>query len=337
VTHRHPRDRRSALVACAASALSLSVFAGIGLPGLPGTPAAALDLPPVTKLSPGAPMSGRSISKDLPILAVKIDNVRGAFPQAGLNSADVIYVEEVEGGLTRLMAVFSSRLPRRIGPVRSARTDNIQLLAQFGTPELAYSGANRLVLREVHHSTLRSAEAEALPQLYRRDSRYANPHNLFLTNVRGLLRARKGISTAKDIGLRFDRHHPGGRVSHSVTVRYRNATLGFAFDRGSGRWRISQDGQPKITDGVRAEAASVVIQSVRQLKDVNGAKTPFNETIGFGPVKILRDGKVFQGTWLRPTIGDGTLYLDSDNNVIPVVPGVTWVVLLPRDARATYR
>jgi len=54
------------------------------------------------------------------ILVVKIDDTRAAHPQIGLEYADVVYVEQVEGGLTRLAAVYSSQLPPLIGPVRSA-------------------------------------------------------------------------------------------------------------------------------------------------------------------------------------------------------------------------
>jgi hypothetical protein len=69
-----------------------------------------------------------------PVLAVKIDNVAAARPQLGLDAADIVYVEPVEAGLTRLAAVYSSRLPDAVGPVRSARESDLELLRQFGTP-----------------------------------------------------------------------------------------------------------------------------------------------------------------------------------------------------------
>src|SRR5436309_2495511 len=73
--------------------------------------------------------------------AVKIDNIAAARPPTGLTSADLVYVLPVEGGLSRIMAVVSSRVPAVIGPVRSAREDDLELLAQFGRPAFAYSGA----------------------------------------------------------------------------------------------------------------------------------------------------------------------------------------------------
>ena len=65
---------------------------------------------------------------DGPVLAVKIDDTSYAHPQVGLRSADVIYIEQVEGGLTRLAALFSSNIPEKIGPIRSARISDLELL-----------------------------------------------------------------------------------------------------------------------------------------------------------------------------------------------------------------
>lgn len=74
---------------------------------------------------------------------VKIDDTPPAHPQAGLEDADVVYIEQVEGGLTRLAAVFSSNIPTVIGPVRSARISDIEILKQFGRVAFAYSGAQK--------------------------------------------------------------------------------------------------------------------------------------------------------------------------------------------------
>lgn len=94
------------------------------------------DRPAGPAVSPFTGLPGRSG----PVLAVKIDNVRAARPHTGLGAADIVYVEQVEAGLTRFLAVYSSRQPPRVGPVRSARESDVELLRQFGRPALAYSG-----------------------------------------------------------------------------------------------------------------------------------------------------------------------------------------------------
>ena len=79
---------------------------------------------------------------DGPVLAVKIDNTAPARPRVGLGSADVVYVEPVEGGLTRLNAVFSTRVPAEVGPVRSGRVSDAGILAGYGRVAFAYSGSS---------------------------------------------------------------------------------------------------------------------------------------------------------------------------------------------------
>ena len=90
-------------------------------------------------------LSGRE-GVDGQVLAVKIDDTNSAHPQIGLENADVVYIEQVEGGLTRLAAIFSSTIPVRIGPVRSARISDIDILSQYGRVAFAYSGAQRKLL-----------------------------------------------------------------------------------------------------------------------------------------------------------------------------------------------
>ena len=104
-------------------------------------------------------ISGR-IGSDGPILVVKIDDTFAAHPQAGLEDADVVYIEQVEGGLTRLAAVFSSKIPDVIGPVRSARISDIELLEQFGRVAFAYSGAQSKLLPVIAEANLENLGAQ---------------------------------------------------------------------------------------------------------------------------------------------------------------------------------
>ena len=96
----------------------------------------------------------QGIDLERPALAVKIDNVTRAHPQSGVNVADVVYEEIVEGGVTRLVALFQSSSADMVGPVRSARTSDPPLLAGFDHPLFAYSGANRGTRTELAESTI---------------------------------------------------------------------------------------------------------------------------------------------------------------------------------------
>jgi hypothetical protein len=88
------------------------------------------------------------------VLAVKIDNIVNARPQTGLGRAAIVYVLPVEGGLSRFLAVFYAHFPPVVGPVRSARDDDLQLLRQFGRPAFAYSGAQPQLLPVVERARI---------------------------------------------------------------------------------------------------------------------------------------------------------------------------------------
>jgi len=147
--------RRQRVIAISASAGTAALGLAIGLivaltgssapPPAPASPSPS----PVQLLSP---FTGEPVKSLGTVVAVKIDNIKQARPPTGLQSADIIYSLPVEGGLSRLMAVFSSRFPPVIGPVRSAREDDLELLRQFGKPAFAYSGAAPHLLPFIHRA-----------------------------------------------------------------------------------------------------------------------------------------------------------------------------------------
>jgi len=132
------RRRNLVIGACAAvAALGLAAALVAVLPGQGAPPVSA----PAGSPRLLSPFTGEPVQALGPVLAVKIDNLAPARPQTGLTGADIVYVLPVEGGLSRFLAVFSSHSPPVIGPVRSAREDDLELLRQFGRPAFAYSGA----------------------------------------------------------------------------------------------------------------------------------------------------------------------------------------------------
>src|SRR5215831_18831294 len=139
--------------------------------------------------SPSATGPVRSLNR---VLAVKIDNIVNARPQTGLNHADIVYVLPVEGGLSRFLAIFSSDYPPVIGPVRSAREDDLPLLRQFGRPGFAYSGAAPHLLPFIARA--RVVNLYDTPAYFRDGSRVA-PHNLY-AYTRTLRAEEAGASTA---------------------------------------------------------------------------------------------------------------------------------------------
>ncbi|MEU6874538.1 MULTISPECIES: DUF3048 domain-containing protein [unclassified Streptomyces] len=265
------------------------------------------------------------------VLAVKIDNVGPARPQTGLDKADIIYVEQVEAGLSRMMAVYSSSLPPVVGPVRSARETDLELLRQFDRPTLAFSGAQTKLLPAIAEAPLDPLPPEKDPGAYFRADDRAAPHNLFLRPGR-TPHAATGVNAAEDIGLRFAAAVPGGRAVADRTVRYPAARFTFTWSAERGRWLVSMDGTPARTaGGARLGAADVVVQNVTVrpslYRDRWGSTSPYTETVGSGSAVVLRDGKEYDVRWSRPSADSATSFTTADGERMTFAPGQVWIVL----------
>ncbi|QLH19823.1 DUF3048 domain-containing protein [Streptomyces sp. Rer75] len=279
------------------------------------------------------PFTGVS-AKPAPVLAVKIDNASQARPQTGLGAADIVYVEQVEGGLSRMLAVFSSRLPAEVGPVRSARESDLDLLHQFGRPALAYSGVQSRLRSTVEAAPLYPLPPATAPRAYVRGTEHPAPHNLYV-RPEAALRLAPHASDASDIGFRFGAAPPGGEPRKGQTVRYPSAGFTFTWSAAAKRWLVAMDGTPaRTTDGGRLGAATVVVQhtTVRpsRFHDVLGSVTPFTETVGSGGALVLRDGKAYESRWSRPGAGGGTAFTTADGDRMTFAPGPVWVVFTAR-------
>jgi len=287
---------------------------------------------PLTGLAPG-----RTQNPHRPALAVKIDNVDVARPQAGVDKADVVVEELVEGGLTRLFAVFQCDSAPRIEPIRSARTSDADLLALLHGSVFAFSGANRAALppiRKVGNTVMISADL--FGSYFHRDGSRPAPHNEYASSVVLLAagQARRHGLVAPPPLFRY------GVLDASVARPARVVSLSWpaasaAWTWSGGGWQRTQNGTKDVlVGGHRVSAANVIIMSIRigstGIRDVLGNASPLDVTVGpKRPVWVLRDGRVIRGTWERRSINTGWVLLDGHGNPIALKPGRTWVELLP--------
>ena len=317
----------SAAIAAMGLAVTLVVvLAGQGVP--PATP----------KPGPGrasqlySPFTGEPVTALGRVLAVKIDNLAPARPQTGFTDADIVYVLPVEGGLSRFMAVFSSRFPSVIGPVRSAREDDLELLRQFGRPAFAYSGAQPQLLPVVERARTVDLYAgrPSVSGGYFRDPRRIAPYNLYARTSR-LLTEASGASRARDIGFRFGPAPSGGRAATSLSVSYPAASFTFRWSASDGRWLVGMDGTPaRAAEGGPLSAATVVIQytTVRTSRFLEeGARPPYAESTGAGTGVVLRGGRAYGIRWSRPGADGGTTFTTMSGQVMTFARGPIWVVL----------
>jgi len=275
-----------------------------------------------------------------PVLIVKLDNTRNAQPHAGLRDADLVYIEEVEYGITRIAAVFSSKVPTRIGPVRSARITDVELLAQYGSPAFAFSGAQRKLWPVLAEASFIDISPNKGEQGYERDYSRRAPYNYFLDGQVGLERAPEA-SLSREIGLVFsDDPPPGGYLVTRARMEWSYASAGFNYDEGSGTYKVHLNGIKARAeeDGQSQHASTVVLQYVEQKQsiyyDKGGGNTPEAITVGTGKAIVLRDGRAWETTWKRPDPEKGTTFTLPSGKPMTFKPGQTWIVLLNENRTA---
>ncbi|MGN6087974.1 MAG: DUF3048 domain-containing protein [Actinomycetales bacterium] len=288
-----------------------------------------------------SPLTGLPVTSLAPVLAVKIGNTRPERPPIGLDSADVVYVEMVEGGLTRILALFSSHVPAKVGPVRSARETDVQLLAQYGKVALAYSGSDTAVVPMLRSSGMKLLSFDA-GRGYRRDaSRGHAPYNV-VGNAPQLLSYAPGAAKAKDMGWTFATAAPaGGSAVSSMTARWPLATVSATWQASGKHWGIAVDGGTERTAaGVALHPATVLVQYVdeRTLGRRDAARTPvpYAQTVGSGTGLVLRDGKAYQARWSRPSAGAPTAWTVGGQPAV-FAPGQVWVLMVPKGRTVSVR
>jgi hypothetical protein len=267
------------------------------------------------------------------VVAVKIDNTGGSKPQSQLGQADVIYQELVEAGLTRLMAIYSTKRPTNVGPVRSARESDIEILKPFGKVILAYSGAQRGVLRRVRRANLVNGRIDDAGSAYYLSRHRRRPYSTFVS-VRRMMQIRAGAN-ARDIGLRFGKLG-GARIKKASVARaWWSTSTRNEFRWDGKRWRVSRNGTAQVA------VDNVLIQRVRTQRspyhDVNGSNSPRTIVSGKGTGMLLRDGRRISLTWSRKTPGAPTVYVDLAGKPVLLKPGTTYIALLPLKGRFSVR
>ena len=279
------------------------------------------------------------------ILAVKIDDTPPAHPQIGIAAADVIYIEQVEGGLTRLAAIYTSNYPEKIGPVRSARISDLDILAGYGKVAFAYSGAQSKFIPKIKAANLVDLGAEHEPAtIYSRDLSRSEPTNMILNAPALLEKAaseNNNPETVKSVGWNFGVTPKGGREILSAKVKWPASNYTFIWSPKEKRWLIDYLGQPDLdANGLQLGEKTILIQLVSitdsEYHDKVGGVTPFSNTVGVGFGYLLRDGKSFKITWKRDNPEAGTSFSLEDGSEAKFAPGQIWIALTDKAPTFSY-
>lgn len=281
-----------------------------------------------------APFTGlpASIPSGLPAVVVKVSNNSSKSRAAliGLDQADVVFEERIEASATRFAAVFHSRLPENVGPVRSGRTTDIAIMRNLGTPVLGYSGSNNGVAQQFRDA---SANGWFVPYIntdrtpFARDGRYTSPDNLFVDPAS--LGACGNGGTPKSIFAIGAATSTTAVPATSVSLQARSPYR-FDWNAGSQTWLRSQDGRAHTTrTGASLAPTNVVVLFVRYVPSAIDSASVDAETMGSGVAWIFRDGTVTVGSWSRPNGPAPYSLVDGAGVATTLAPGSTWVVLAP--------
>lgn len=271
-----------------------------------------------------------------PVVALKIDNAPAARPPQHLRYADIVVEELVEGGTTRFVALYHSIDPGPVGPVRSGREVDADLLPPF-SPVLGISGAApevQAMLRDA--GLLYFEEGQAGNAFFRDSSRFRAPHNLF-SNLGDLWAAGTDLTPAERPWPIGDADLDGARPAAEVSMRFPAARNRWTWDGDTGEWLREQDGEPHVdSSGGQMAAANVVVMRapVRpgNRRDSSGTPTVDIEIIGEGDALVLQDGHAIEARWRKPSREEQIEWLTLEGQPLPLAPGRTWIELLPTDA-----
>jgi hypothetical protein len=275
-----------------------------------------------------------------PVLVVKIDDTTQAHPQIGLEDADIVYIEQVEGGLTRLAAVFSSVIPQRIGPVRSARISDIEIMSQFGRVAFAYSGAQRKLLPVIASANLQDLGAQRQsPTIFTTDPNRIPPYAMVLRADLLMQKVKDDayqVDSAKSVGFKFGPLQEGGTETSKAVMHWPAATYSANWSVEENRWMLSHNNSVNLADsGIVLGPTTLVIQMVSitpsEYNDKVGGVTPFSQTVGTGKAYVLRDGQRYVTTWRRASAEDGTTFSFADGTVMNFDPGQIWIALTDKE------
>jgi Protein of unknown function (DUF3048) N-terminal domain/Protein of unknown function (DUF3048) C-terminal domain len=305
-------------------------------------------------------------------LAVKVENDPAARPQSGLNQADIVYEEVTEGGITRFMAIFLCRDVGVIGPVRSARPADIDLVFPYSAL-FCHCGGGEVTLSMIKASGIADLDQFAWPGAYWRSHDRRAPHNLYTSTDR-LRTAGAGafpfhgqvvqpfefLGDAEQAKMESDRaaeirraaanqsspsptYNPAMTVVNNVHIPYEpTCAVTYTYDSGSGRFMRFVAGKPHVDreSGGQLAADSVIVQYVTEtssgIVDVRGAESPELGVLGSGRAQVFVRGRLIDANWQKNTRDELTRYTDNSGKTIKLKPGITWIELVPTTRQATF-
>jgi hypothetical protein len=280
----------------------------------------------------------------LPAVSAKVDNTSAGRPQLALNDADIVYVTRVEGGMTRLLPIWHSRMPEAIGPVRSVRPVDAAVADPYHGV-FVYSGGQAPFKNAVKATGLvmSDEDTEMSNDSYFRDKDRKAPWNLMFS-------AQKLQVSYKDSQPLPPAHFEFAAIPTAVSdgvpvlglvVKYPQmaskwelGTASFPWAASSeAAWLRTQDGKTHVqANGDQVVAKNIVVMEVvHDLSFVDPkygaipkAKLENNE----GIAHIFSDGYYIQASWSKADSEAGIKLFTEAGEPLKLAIGNTWVEMM---------
>ena len=329
-----------ALASLALAAFALAGCGGVAMPvPTPGYTSTYLTPPPTTL----TPLTGEVIAAGTPLgpsLAAKIDDHVDARPQVGLEHTDLVFEELVEGGLTRYVAVWQSDVPAEIGPIRSIRPMDPDIIAPLGGI-VAYSGGQQRFVQAMKDTGVYNAihgQADTEDVMFRTDTKRA-PHNVIVRAPELIAKHAELAPPAQQFAFAPDAAgstamREGSPIA-TIALRFSDSTKpSWTFDPTSGRYLRFQAGVADLdTVGAQLSAANVIVIRVPIGNDGGVPKT---ELIGSGEAWISSGGSSVHATWSKGSRTSLIRLVDDVGTVIRLATGNSWIELVPQRGDAQF-
>ncbi|SEP28639.1 Protein of unknown function [Trujillonella endophytica] len=282
----------------------------------------------------GVDAAGADLAR--PALAVKIENSAAARPQSGLNAADVVWEQVVEGGISRFVAVYHSTLPPAVGPVRSVRPMDPPIAAPL-RGLLAFSGGQAPFIDATRAAGLQVVEPGTGPGFSRSADRAA-PHNTYADPTALLGQADDAHRSPPPAQFAFGADPsavasgvPAGRLDLALSAI---AEPRWTWSAAEGVWLRAEGGVPALgADGAPLRATNVVVLRVdvvdTSFTDAAGNPVPETVLVDSGEALVATGGHTVEATWSKASVGEPVVLTLADGSPVTLAPGTTWVELVP--------
>ncbi|MBF7095951.1 DUF3048 domain-containing protein [Alkalibacter mobilis] len=287
-----------------------------------------------------SPLTGESYDGESYPMMVQMENTPAARPQSGISGADLIYEIEVESKITRLTAFFHSEFPDKVGPVRSARKQQIHLWSEWNFLFAFYGGStpagqNIYEIREELGVTAPMLDGMSSNAFFRTSDRKA-PHNAYLKLSDFADDTHKPDRTRTiyfDQELVFE-----GETAQKISLAYQSINkITYDYDAESGLYKRSINGDPMVDkeNGEQVTVKNIIVQRAKHIK-VEGMVYTNIDLIGSGESLYFADGKMKKGTWERKDKDSLTVYYDESGEEIPLPAGKTFIQIVRTDLPVDY-